>query len=59
MKMPDSAYNAINPGIIFNISLEVAYAFNLCTFADKSGDDQSVGGRTSFKLLDNVLYIET
>ena len=55
--MPDSAYKAINPSLIFNLSLEPAFAFNLCTFADKN-DDQIISNRTSYKLQDNVLYIE-
>ena len=53
MKMPDSAYKAVNPALIFNVSLEPAYSFNLCTFADKGSD------RTSFKLEEHVLYIES
>lgn len=42
-RMPDPAYKAITPAIVFNLSLEPAYEFNLSTFADK-GDDLS--GRT-------------
>jgi hypothetical protein len=48
--MPDPAYKAINPSLIFNLSLEPAFAFNLGTFADRSSDSHNVSGRTSFKL---------
>jgi hypothetical protein len=59
LKMPDQAYKAINPAITFNLSLEPAFTFTLATFADKGSDEQIVGGRTSFKLQDQVLYLET
>lgn len=55
-KMPDPAYKAITPSVVFNLSLEPAFQFNLATFADK-GDDLS--SRTCQKLQDNVLYLET
>lgn len=54
--MADSAYKAINPTIVFNLSLEPSYLFNLSTFADRTDD---LSGRASYKLQDNVLYIET
>jgi hypothetical protein len=57
--MPDQAYKAINLAITFNLSLEPAFTFSLATFADKGSDEQIVGGRTSFKLQDQVLYLET
>jgi len=41
--MPDPAYKAITPAIVFNLSLETAFEFTLSTFADK-GDD--ISGRT-------------
>lgn len=53
MKMADSAYKIVNPALIFNLSLEPAYSFNLCTFADKGSE------RTSCKLEEHVLYLET
>ena len=59
LKMPDQAYKAINPAITFNLSLEPAFTFTLATFADKGSDEHMVGGRTSFKLQDQVLYLET
>jgi hypothetical protein len=57
--MPDPAYKAVNPSLIFNLSLEPAFAFTLATFADKGSDEHIVGGRTSFKLMDNILYLES
>lgn len=57
--MADQAYKATNLALIFNLSLEPAYAFTLSTFADKGADDHILGGRTSFKLQDSVLYLET
>jgi len=59
MKMPDPAYKTVNQALIFNLSLEPAFAFNLGTFADKLNDDHIVSGRTSLKLQDSVLYIES
>lgn len=58
--MPDQAYKAINPSITFNLSLEPSFSFTLSTFGDRgSEDNNSVHGRTSFKLLDHVLYLES
>ncbi len=57
--MPDQAFKAVNPALTFNLSLEPAFAFTLATFADKGSDEHIVGARTSFRLMDNVLYIET
>jgi hypothetical protein len=57
--MADPAYKAINPALIFNLSMEPAIVFNLATFADKGADEQIVTGRTSYKLQDNVLYLES
>ena len=54
--MPDLAYKMVNPSLTFNLSLEPALLFTLCTFADKTDD---LMGRTSLKLQDNVLYLET
>jgi hypothetical protein len=42
-RIPDPAYKAITPAILFNLSLEPSFEFTLSTFADK-GDDLS--GRT-------------
>ena len=58
-RLPDPAYRALTPSISFNLSLEPALTFSLATFADKGSDEQIVGGRTSFKLLDQVLYLES
>lgn len=59
LKLPDPAYKALNPSLIFNLSLEPALVYNLSTFADKGSDENYVGGRTSFRLQDSVLYLET
>lgn len=60
LRMPDQAFKAINPSITFNLSLEPAFTFTLSTFGDRGADDNnSVHGRTSFKLLDHVLYLES
>lgn len=45
--MADSAFKAINPTIVFNLSLEPAYLFILSTFADRTDD---LSGRASYKL---------
>lgn len=42
-RLPDPAYRAITPAIVFNLSLEPAFEFNLATFADKGED---LTGRT-------------
>jgi hypothetical protein len=54
--MLDSAFKSLQPALIFNLSQEPALVYSLSTFADKSDD---LLGRTSQKLQDNVLYIET
>ena len=46
-KIPDSAYKATNLAMVFNLSLEPAFVFNLATFADKNED---LLGRTCQKL---------
>ena len=52
----DPAYKAINPAMVFNLSLEPAFVYNLATFADKNED---LVGRSCQKLQEHVLYIET
>jgi hypothetical protein len=37
-RMPDLAYKLVNPTLTFNMSLEPALMFTLCTFADKTED---------------------
>jgi len=42
--------------MVFNLSNEFAFKFNLCVFGDKSSDIQS---RTSFLLQGQVIYLES
>lgn len=44
-KLADTAKKAVWPTLIFNLSNELAFKFNLCTFGDKSRDYES---RTSY-----------
>ena len=44
-KLADVAKKAVWPALIFNLSIEPAFKFNLCVFGDKSSDVQS---RTSY-----------
>jgi hypothetical protein len=37
-KIPDRAYKAITPAIVFNLTLDPALLYQLSTFADKSDD---------------------
>ena len=55
-RLPDAAYRAIVPAIVFSLSLEPVLAFQLSTFADKSED---LTQRTVHRLQDSVLYLET
>lgn len=55
-RMPDAAYKAVVPAIVFNLTLEPALLFQLSTFSDKSED---LTQRTIHKLQDNVLYVES
>ncbi len=55
-KMPDIVYKGIVPAIVFSLSQEPALLYQLSTFADKSED---LTQRTSYKMQDNALYIET
>jgi len=59
LKMPDQAFKAINPALVFNLSQEPAFLFTLSTFAERNVDDNFVSGRLSYKLNDQVLYLET
>mmetsp|Transcript_1657 Transcript_1657/g.1118 ORF Transcript_1657/g.1118 Transcript_1657/m.1118 type:complete len:81 (+) Transcript_1657:133-375(+) len=51
--MADIAYKALNPQIIFNMSLEVSNVYKLTTFIDREDE------KLSSRLLDRVLYLET
>jgi hypothetical protein len=42
--------------MVFNLSNELAFKFNLCVFGDKSSDLES---RTSYSTLKQVIYLET
>ena len=46
-KLADPAFKQLQPTLIFNLSMEPAFLFNLTTFADKGDDLMS---RTSYKL---------
>ena len=55
-KLADVAKRAVWPAIVFNISNEPAFKFNLSVFGDKSNEIQS---RTSYFTQKQVIYIET
>ena len=44
-KLADVAKKAVWPSMVFNLSNELAFKFNLCVFGDKSSD---INSRTSF-----------
>ena len=44
-KLADVAKKAVWPALVFNLSNEMAFKFNLCVFGDKSQDIQA---RTSY-----------
>jgi len=54
--LADVAKKAVWPALIFNLSIEPAFKFNLCVFGDKSNDVQS---RTSYLTQKQVIYLET
>ena len=55
-KLADVAKKAVWPALVFNLSIEPAFKFNLCVFGDKSNDVQS---RTSYMTQKQVIYLET
>ena len=55
-KLADNAKKAVWPAIIFNLSNEPAFKFNLSVFGDKS---QDVHHRTSYFTQKQVIYLET
>lgn len=55
-KLADVAKKAVWPALVFNLSNEMAFKFNLCVFGDKSQDIQA---RTSFLTQKQVIYLET
>ena len=44
-KLADAAKKAVWPSLVFNLSNEFAFKFNLCVFGDKSND---ISSRTSY-----------
>jgi len=54
--LADVAKKAVWPALVFNLSIEPAFKFNLCVFGDKSNDIQS---RTSYFTKNQVIYLET
>ena len=55
-KLADVAKRAVWPALVFNLSNEPAFKFNLCVFGDKSND---VTARTSYFTSKQVIYLET
>lgn len=53
-KASDVVYRALSDAKVFNLSLETATQYNLCRFVDRGPNE-----RTSDKLRDKVLYLET
>ena len=55
-KLADVAKKVVWPALVFNLSIEPAFMFNICVFGDKSSDVQS---RTSYLTQKQVIYLET
>ena len=55
-KLADAAKRAVWPCLVFNLSNEMSFKFNLCVFGDKS---QEINSRTSFLTQTKVIYLET
>ena len=55
-KLADVAKKAVWPSLVFNLSNEPAFKFNLCVFGDKSPDVES---RASYYTKNQVVYLET
>ena len=55
-KLADVAKKAVWPSLVFNLSNEPAFKFNLCVFGDKSPDVES---RASYYTKNQVIYLET
>lgn len=56
-KLADVAKKAVWPSLIFNLSNEPAFKFNLCVFGDKAIDMEEA--RTSYFTKNQVIYLET
>ena len=55
-KLADAAKKAVWPSLVFNLSNEFSFKYNLCIFGDKSAD---VASRTSYVTKRQVINIET
>jgi hypothetical protein len=55
-RMADIAKKEVWPAIVFNLSIEPAFRFNLCVFGDKSNQ---LKDRTSYLTKNQVIYLET
>ena len=55
-KLADVAKRAVWPSLVFNISNEPAYHYNLCMIVDTSSEEES---RTSYITRNQAIYLET
>lgn len=55
-KLADVAMKSIWPAMIFNLSNEPAFKFNLCVFGDTGND---IHDRTSYLTKNQCIYVET
>lgn len=55
MHLANPIYKALNDAFVFNLSLEIATSFNLCSFVDNKITEEL----TSSRLRQHVLYLET
>jgi len=55
-KLADCAKRAVWPALVYNLSNDPAFKFNLCVFGDKSNDIQA---RTSYFTKKQTIYLET
>ena len=55
-RIADIAKREVWPAIVFNLSIEPSFRFNLCVFGDKSSQ---LKDRTSYLTKHQVIYLET
>mmetsp|Transcript_13319 Transcript_13319/g.22627 ORF Transcript_13319/g.22627 Transcript_13319/m.22627 type:complete len:114 (+) Transcript_13319:1277-1618(+) len=55
-KLADIAKKEVWPAMVFNLSIEPAFRFNLCVFGDKSNQ---LKDRASYLTKYQVIYLET
>lgn len=55
-KLADIAKRAVWPALVFNMSNEPAYHYNLCMIVDTSPEEES---RTSYITRNQAIYLET